>query len=220
MTSPRVHSLDRRSLLLGGIAAGSGLFAASRFLGGPSSTRATFAQDVSPDATATRQAELDELSAMRTALAASPDCDPIEGSPVPQPTPTQTPPVPQGTEAELADPLYFTLLTIDQIGAPTDFAVSGTVVQVAFAVRNSSTEAKKMKFSTFLLSATGGASALFTLELNNELYGSDIALAVPGLSTKQLAMAFDFPDAAVKDFILENSAYPDFRAAGTMIERG
>lgn len=217
MNEPTANRLDRRSFLIGGAIAAAGIVGARSTigaLGGP--TRMAMAQDATPDATATRQAELDELDALRTQVAATPDC----AEPTPSPTPTEVPPVPAGTEIAISQALNITVKSIAPAMAPADRQITGQLLQINFSVRNGGAESEKLVFQKFTLTSAEGDVAVFDTPLNTDLFGSDIALAIKPGTTSDLSMAFDFPNPAATSFLLTNEEYPTFRCAVTAVERG
>jgi hypothetical protein len=219
MKTQTAQTFDRRSMLVGSLITGAGIFAGTRSLVSIQSAGTVMAQDVNAEATSTREAELEELSAMRTALAASPECD-LDATPIPEPTPTMPPPVPAGTEVPLDGSLYLTVQSLAPMIAPPDMKLQGLLLQLNFSVRNESTDTIKLKFLDFQLESVSGTVVRLDPNLNSKLFGSEIALGIRGNTSKNLSAAFDFPDPSATKFILTNSSYPELRVSVEIIQRG
>jgi len=212
--------VSRRSLLQSLTLLGTGFFAGRRLLGGGAPDHlAMAATNATPDATATRDAELDELHALQTQVAQPMVCTPPPTN-TPTPTPTQVPPAQTGVPVSYNGDWTITVLGIAPTIAPNDFRPTGKLMQVNLTASHRAATPKFPALNDFRLVDSTGQFSVPDLTLSQALYGANWGLAVQVGVTENIAIAFDVAKDAGDNYILESNADPTFRVAMTVEQRG
>jgi hypothetical protein len=180
-----------------------------------------------PDATATRQAEIDELNQLRTQVAQTVVCVPPTPTPTPVPTetpvptatPTPVPPVAMGTALPYADD--WTVNVTGLLPAPASEAIpSGRFVQVTATITNNGEGRRTFSFGEWRLVDPSGRVFMMADSVTTQLYGASWYLGIdPSLET-EFRIVFDVASDAGSAFILESSADPTFRVAVQLQQLG
>jgi hypothetical protein len=179
------------------------------------------AQDATPDATATRQAELDELHALQTQVTNPPVCTPAPTeTPVP-PTPTATivPPSAAGTPLPYGEIWTITVLSIGP-AIPGDVTPDGMYMQVSMEVSHSGTSPALPPLFDFQLVDGQGRRSAANIEDTQAILGTRNSLTVGVGETVIRGVIFDVPIDAGTNFVLESPDDPTFRVALTVEIRG
>jgi hypothetical protein len=173
-----------------------------------------------PEATATRQAEIDELNRLRTQVAQTAVC--VQPTATETPVPTETPP-PTATPTPvppvaMGQPLSYqgdwTVVVTGFLAAPSsDTAPSGKFVQVNATVTNNAASTRKFPFGDWVLVDAAGRVFKMADTATTQLYGPSWYLGIdPSLAT-DFRIVFDVAADAGPAFILESAADPTFRVA-------
>jgi hypothetical protein len=209
--------LSRRTFLQYSAVAGGGILIGIASRGRHALDSAASA--ATPDATATRAAELDELHALQTQVANPPVCTPAATS-TPEPTPTQVPPAQTGQPLAYMEIWTITVLGISPTVNPDGVTPAGKLMQVSLTASHTDATAKLPPVLDFRLVDSKGRFSVVDIALNQSKFGSDWGLSVnPGV-TATIPMVFDVAADAGDSFILESKADPTFRVAMTVEQRG
>lgn len=181
----------------------------------------SLAADGTPDATATRQAELDELHALQTQVANPPVCTPAptETPMPPTPTPTTIPAIPAKTPVMYLDYWTVTVVSI----SPTlggEIQPEGQFMQVNLTLKHSEASSQPSPLPDFQLIDGQGRRSGFDVMVNQELLGTGNGLPVPVGVEENRSIVFDVAVDAGTAFILESSKDPLFRIALDVEIRG
>lgn len=179
------------------------------------------AQDATPNATATRQAELNELHVLQTQVANPPACTPAPTETPLPPTPTATivAPLPAGSPLPYGDIWTITVLSIGP-AVPGDATPDGMFLQVAMELSHSSSSPALPPLFDFQLVDAQGRRSAANIEDTQAILGTFNSLAV-GVGEKVLrGVIFDVPMDAGTSFVLESPIDPTFRVALTVEVRG
>ena len=219
MSSPNSR-LSRRSMLQSLALLGTGCLAGRVLFDGSASDRlAMAATDGTPDATATRAAELEELHALQTQVAQPKVCTPAPPN-TPAPTPTQVPPAQTGVPLPYNGDWTITVLGIAPTIAPNDFRPTGKLMQVNLTASHRAATPRFPALNDFRLVDSNGRFSVPDLTLNQALFGANWGLAVQVGVTENISIAFDVAIDAGDSYILESNADPTFRVAMTVEQRG
>jgi hypothetical protein len=172
-----------------------------------------------PDATATREAELEELHALQTQVAQPLACTPAPTS-TPSPTATPVPPSQTGVPLAYGDIWTITVLGISPAMSPPDAEVTGKLMQVNLTASHSAPTGKLPPLTDFRLVDSNGHFSVPSTALNQSVFGSGWGLHVSPGVTANLSVVFDVAADAGDSFILESNADPMFRVAMTVEQRG
>lgn len=208
------QAVSRRSFLQYAAVLGSGIAVGSILTGGaPTDRIASAALQATPDATATREAELRELEELRTKVAQPATC-------VAPPTATAIPPTSTATQVPLAGmgvPLPFhgiwtvTILGIAPTISPPDLKPAGQFMQINMTVSHSATTPKSLPITDFLLTDSAGRHSAIAIATNQSILGGTWALATAPGTTENRSVIFDVAADAGDTFILESPGDPTFR---------
>lgn len=222
MTSHQPRA-SRRTFLQYAAVLGAGVAAGTALRGNVSVSRlAGAASPVPADATATREAELQELNDLRTQVANPPVCTPAptETPPPPTATATQAPLSQTGVPIPYLDIWTITVLAIAPTPGTSDAQPTGTFMQVNFDVSHQSREPELLSFTDFVLIDEAGGFSNVDASINRELLGVGWALTVDPGVTETRSVIFDVAADAGNSFILESTADATFRVALTVEQRG
>jgi len=214
---------NRRALLQYAAVLGAGVTVGGLFRGNVSpSSVAGASSPVAADATATREAELAELSDLRTQVANPPVC-------TPPPTATPVPPTATATEVPIAQAgvqlAYLDIWTLTILGiAPTpgsdDLRPAGQFMRINFEVSHSTRSSKVLLFNDFVLVDGQGRFSRVDRETNRVFLGNSWEYGTEPGVTEPRAMIFDVAADAGDLFVLESDNDPTFRVALRIEERG
>ncbi|HYP60466.1 MAG TPA: hypothetical protein VEQ36_08545 [Thermomicrobiales bacterium] len=210
MISRRVF-VQRSALIATGVAIGA--VARGQVSLGNSAVAAT------PDATATREAELEELNSLQTQVAQPLVCTPAPTS-TPSPTATQVPPSQTGVPLVYGNIWTITVLGIFPAMSPQDARLSGKLMQVNLTASHNNPVPKLPPLTELRLVDSQGRFSVPDIALNQSIFGSDWGLHVSPGVTANLSVVFDVAADAGDSFILESNADPTFRVAMTVEQRG
>lgn len=183
------------------------------------------ADPASPEATATRAAELAELDALRTKVAQPEVCTPAAtetptATPSPEPTATQVPAVAAGTAIAYGTDWKITIHSIQTIAAPDGIKVNGQLVKVTLTLENVSNAPHAAPFGEWrLVDAAGNrykASTTATERAGTHGFG----VPIDAHATEDRALVFDIAVDAGTSFVLESTKDPTFRVQLAFEARG
>lgn len=203
-----------------GFLSSSALLGAGMVIGGVirSGSGSSLAADGTPDATATRQAELDELHALQTQVANPPVCTPMPTE-TPEPTATQIPAVPAGTSLK-----YLDIWTITVIGiSPTPGGAvvpAGQFLKVDMTISHTASDSKLSPVFDFELVDASGQHYVANPTTNQDVLGSSVGLPVGVGVQESRSVVYDVPVDVGTMFLLETDKDPLFRVALEMQQRG
>ncbi len=202
---------SRRELLKSTALLGTGLIVGAVVRSGGD---VSLAADGTPDATATRQAELDELHALQTQVANPPVCTPAPTETPLPPTPTATiiPALPAGTPVTYLDLWTINVMTI----APTPGGAiqpAGQFMQVNLTLKHNEGSSQPSPLPDFQLIDAQGRRSGYDLSVNQDLLGAANGLPIAVGAEESRAIIFDVAADAGTDFVLESSKDPLFRIA-------
>ena len=207
------RELDRRTFFRYSLVLGMGTVIGAASRGRLSADRDAVA--ATPDATATRQAELDELHALQTQVA-----EPLVCSPVPTATATQVPLATTGELLPYLDIWSITVLGIAPAVAPNDLRPDGKFMQLNLTAAHSASTPQLLALTKFVLTDSDGVFAVPGISVNQKFFGPGWALHIQPGVTENLSVIFDVAAAAGDSFILESNADPTFRVGMTVEQRG
>ena len=216
-------NVSRRSFLQAASLVGSGVIIGAIWKEGTAPVRTALARaDASPDATAARQAELDELHELQTRVANPPVCTPAAtNTPVPPtPTPTEVPVAPMNTPVSYDEIWTITVLGITPVPAISAATPAGKFMQVNLKASHAAPTAKILRLTDFILRDSRDRFSIPNAETNRAVFGN---LWLPGVDpgvTEDAAILFDVAADAGDSFILESRVDPTFRVAMTVEQRG
>ena len=219
--APR-NPMNRRTVLqLAGVAAASFLVGRTHQAKDAAHPAIVRAAGDSPDATATRAAERNELDGMRTQIANPSACVlPTETATVSATaTATLPPPSPAGATVRYSDTWEINVLSIAPAILPDSISPVGTVLQVNYELHNLTQDSALPPFVQFTLSDHVGTTVQVDIALNQTLFGSTGVLPVNGYATDSRSVAFDFPTKGGTQYIFGSSAAPGFRVALEIVNR-
>jgi hypothetical protein len=189
------------------------------------------AADATPDATATRQAELAELDDLRTKVASTPICPTFEPTatptltPTPEPTetptptPTIVPAVAPGTELAYGSIWKITVSAIDYVPSQENFQPSGTLVKVDVTLTNGSDQSQPPPFLNWKLVDDAGNVYRLDMEATQAVVGPRWGLSVDRNASETRTLVFDVAVDATS-FVLESDDDPTFRVQLMLESRG
>jgi hypothetical protein len=183
------------------------------------SAAASAAADV--NATATREAELAELDALRTEVAQPKICTPAPTeTPARTPTPTEVPLAATGVPLPYLGDWTVTVTGVSPAPIFKDTKPAGKFMQVNLTLAHESRDSQFMAVSDFLLIDSQGRYStplsMGSAAMVDQGWQYEVA---PGV-TKNRAIIFDVAADAGDSFILESKADPTFRVAMTVEQRG
>lgn len=171
-------------------------------------------------ATATRTAELAEISALRTQVAHLPVC--TSPTPTATPTPMQTatpvPPVPAGTAIAYGADWSVTIASLSPMPAPTGLKPNGQYLRVNLKIENLSARPKFAPYDEWRL--VNAADRGFSVDIAATQAVSGSQWVVLDGKSAEFAIVFDVSPDSGSAFILESAKQPAFRVALTMETRG
>jgi hypothetical protein len=208
--------LDRRAFFQNSLVLGVGIVVGS-------ASRERLATDrvagaATPNATATRQAELEELHALQTQVAEPLVCTPVAAA-VP-PTATQVPLASTGVLLPYLDIWVISILGIAPALAPNDLRPNGKFMQLNLTAAHSASTPQLLALTKFVLMDSGGAFAVPEISVNQKFFGTGWGLHIQPGVTENLSVVFDVAADAGDSFILESNADPTFRVGMTIEQRG
>lgn len=172
-------------------------------------------------ATATRSAELDEISALRT-QAASPDpavaCSP-EASTGPTATPTPVPPGLAGQPINYGDDWSVTVTDIALMPTFERTTATGIYAKVSVTAVNNTSSALRFPYDEMVLRDATNRVFIPALEVKTQNEANYFALYPPYLPTDGFVV-FDIAADAEGPFILESTVDPLFRVLVEVEVRG
>ena len=222
MTDASNPMLTRRSLLHAGLLFGAG-GAVGGLAAGPVLGRGGLAGAATPiaGATATRQAELEELRALQTQVAEPIQCTPAPTEP-PAPTETPIPPTPtatvvpataSGEPTPYGEEWIVTVLGIAHVPAAGEHLPEGQFIRVNVTIQNLTNDALAPPFTDWMLVTTRGQAYDVDLLASNDIAGVGWGLNVGAGETADRALVFDVPADAGTSFVLESRREPSFRVS-------
>jgi hypothetical protein len=167
-----------------------------------------------PDATATRQAELDELNQLRTQVAQTVVCvqPTATETPLPTATPTPVPPVAMGQPLTYAGD--WTVVVTGVVVAPSAGSTpNGKLIQVNVTVTNNGDSGRKFPFDHWHLVDAGGRVFTIADTATTQLYGPSWYLGIDPSVPADFHIVFDVAADAGSAFVLESDDDPTFRVA-------
>ena len=170
------------------------------------------------DATATREAELDELSELRTQVASTPPalvCTPAatstpEPSPTATPSPTVVPPVQSGVPVTYDEVWTVTVTGVTLQPTYDRFTAEGVFANVTFTIVNNTGDAIRFPYQDLKLRDAQGRVYLPDRSVGFELGSNWIERVSPSLPVDRF-LVFDIAADAEGPFILESETDPTFR---------
>ena len=172
-----------------------------------------------PDATATREAELEELHALQTQVAQPLVCTPAPTS-TPSPTATPVPPSQTGMPVAYGAIWTITVLGISPAMTPPDSKVTGKLMQVNLTASHNAPVGQLPPLTELRLVDSSGRFSVANTALNQAAFGVGWGLKISPGVTENLSVVFDVAADAGDSFILESNADPMFRVAMTVEQRG
>jgi len=174
----------------------------------------------SPDAaaTATRQAELTELSDLRTQVAKGSVCTPAATATATA-TPTPVPPVTAGAPMPYGDDWTVTVRDVSLLPTFGNSTAKGIYVQVNITAVNDTATPQRFPYDDLVLRDANGRVFLpaFDVKVQNE--GKYFMVYPPSVPTDAFVV-FDAPADAKGPFILESTVDPTFRVIVEEAARG
>lgn len=222
MSTIHIRESRRRFIQLSAIAAAGIAVGALSRAGQAPNHSANAAAIASPNATATREAEIDELNYLRTQVANQPVCSPMatETSVLPTPSPTEAPISLMGNPVPYAGIWTITVLGITPTPAVTVAPPTGKYMQVNLSASHAQRTSQILRLTDFLLRDSMDRFSVPSAGTNREIFGNLWMASVdPGVSMNA-AIVFDVAADAGDSFILESNADPTFRVAMTVEQRG
>jgi hypothetical protein len=168
-----------------------------------------------PDATATREAEIKELNDLRTQVANPPVCTPIV-----EPTPTEAPLANTGVPLSYRDIWTITVHGIAPLPGSDVVKPAGQFMQINLAVSHSSASAEIFPYVDFVLSDAKGRFAVVDQSINRAMFGNGWLFAIQPGVTEERSLVFDVAADAGNGFLLESQADSSFRVGMTLEQRG
>jgi hypothetical protein len=170
------------------------------------------------EATATRQAELDELSELRTQVAryeSTPGCPP-DGTPD---VASPVPPAQAGTALAYGDDWTVTITDLSTMPTFGTATAQGIFARVSLTAINNTNEPLRFPYDDLVLRDSIGRSYLPALEAKTQLGAHYFDELPPSLPTNGFVI-FDVATDAEGPFILESTADPAFRVVIEVQLRG
>ncbi len=171
------------------------------------------------DATATRTAELREISALKTAVAQK--CTP-EATPSPTPTvePTATAtPAAMRTDLAYDDQWVIVVTSFSPVLPSGDPKPAGQFLKLTLTLTNNGDTALPPLTDLRLVDASGTSNTV-DIKATNALVGENWMTPVKGGQSEDRAMIFDVPLDAGTSFTLVSKSHPEFRVAVAIEARG
>jgi len=189
------------------------------------------AADATPDATATRQAELLELNDLRTRVAEGIVCTPPAeptatitptptNTPLPTATPTLVPPKPIGDEIAYGSNLVFIAEGVSVVPAPDGLDPEGQYLRVNLKVKNLTDTARRLPLDDLRLVDANGSTYRIDNQASKEIVGTRWNLNIGKSETDDRGFVFDVPVDAGDVFVLESVDKPEFRIELVLESRG
>lgn len=215
MTIPPTR-INRRALIRYGLTLGAGIAIGGAATGSISiNPPALAATTETPDATATREAEITELNDLRTQVANPPVCTPAV-----EPTPTEAPLASTGVPLSYRDIWTITVHGIAPLPGSDVAKPAGQFMQINLAVAHTSSSAEILPYGDFVLSDAAGRFAIVDQSINRALFGNGWLLAVQPGEREERSLVFDVAADAGTSFVLESQVDPAFRVGMTLEQRG
>jgi hypothetical protein len=199
-------------------------FAAGRVVAGAGTARAgnelAMHAASSPEvaATATRGAELLEISDLQTRVArndAAAACTPA----VAAPTPTPVPPVASGVPVPYGQDWIVTVVDISMVPTVGDATSPGVFARISINAVNNSTTAQRFPYDELVLRDARGRVFTTSQSANSNDLENWYAKFSPSVSRNGYVY-FDVAADAQGPFVLESTAVPDFRVLIDVEQRG
>jgi hypothetical protein len=172
-----------------------------------------------PAATATRAAELDELSRLRTQVAQPPPICTPAATATPTATPTPVPPVAAGQPVPYADDWTLTVrdaTTAEEFGG---MQAVGRFVRIDLTIVNGGPEGRRFPFGDLALLA--GDGRVFEPSSDATIRaGTSWLMSFPPSLPTEAAVVFDVADDVGESFVLQSRDDPTFRVAVALVQRG
>lgn len=198
------------------------LFLRGAHLETPRLARAAANAAATPDgqATATRTAELAEISALRTQVAHLPVCTSPTPTATPPPAPTAppVPPVPAGTAIAYGAEWSVTIASLSPMPAPAGLKPNGRYLRVNLKIENLGAKPKFPPYDEWRLVNAAGRG--FSIDVAATQASSGSQWVVVDGKSAGFAIVFDVSPDSGSAFILESAKQPAFRVALTMETRG
>lgn len=210
-----ITTISRRELIKSSALLGTGLLIGGAIRSGLGTS---LAADGTPDATATRQAELDELHALQTQVANPPVCTPAPTE-TPEPTATQVPAVPAGTPVSYLDIWTITVIGIGPVPGG-ELVPAGQFLKVDMTLKHNAPDTKISPVFDFELVDATGQHYVADQTVNQELLGATIGIPVEVGVEETRSVIYDVPLDAGSLFLLESDKDPLFRVSLQMEQRG
>ena len=167
-------------------------------------------------ATATRAAELNELSELRTQVAGGPVCTPAATSAA---TATPVPPVAAGAPMPYGDDWNVTVVDISMMPTVRDVKGPGQFAKVSIVAVNNTSEDERFPYDTLLLRDSTGRLFRTSQAANSQDIANWYAKFPPSVAHAGYVY-FDVAIDAKGPFILESTTDPTFRVLIDVEVRG
>lgn len=176
------------------------------------------AADPSPDATATRAAELRELDALRTEVAQPAVCTPAPtqpptATPTQEPTATLVPAVAAGETVPYGDVWNVTVESVQLVSPPAGLAVDGQLIKVIVTIKNRTDKPHAPPFNDWRLVDAAGNRYVVSSGATKVSGTRNYGLAITANGSERIELVFEVDPASGTAFTLESTEEPAFRVA-------
>jgi hypothetical protein len=169
-------------------------------------------------ATATRQAELTEISDLRTQVAKGSVCTPV-ATPTATATPTPVPPIAAGAPMPYSDNWTVTVVDVSMMPTVRDAKAPGLFAKVSIIAVNNTSDDKRFPYDTFVLRDSTGRVFRTSQAANGQDISNWYARFQPSVPQGGYVY-FDVATDAKGPFILESTTDPTFRVIVEEAARG